>query len=102
MSNRINEYLNSIDKNRKYFVNVFSSGTESEIFQDQLKIRIEKNIKIFLKNSEILEGILKEVGEEKIIIKYNHKGQYRNKIIEIKNINKMYNSAIIRKVKKWK
>jgi len=102
ISKNINTYIDSnYESEDQYFLDVLSKGTETSIEWNDLNKEIEKNIKVFISNTdEAFEGVLKEVLSDSIIIKYNAKGQFRNKNIAKINIEKITRSAVITKEKK--
>lgn len=83
--------LNEIDKsNEKYFLNVFSCGTEKEILKKNLREHLGEYIyiktkKTLLKKNE-WEGYLKNVVENEIEMLVNNKGRFQKLKVDISDI----------------
>ncbi len=105
ISKEISDYLDTIDQlNKKYFLDIFSSGTEKEITFDNIGKYIDKNIFISLKkpikDKIEFEGKLIDVIENTLIIKWNSKGQFRKQKLSKNDIQKINLSAKLKKEKK--
>ena len=101
ISKSINLYLDeNYESEQQYFLDVLSKGTETSIKWKDLNKELEKNIKVITKDKNVVEGILKDASDKEIIIRYNAKGQFRNKNIAKINIDKITRSAVIKKEKK--
>jgi len=101
ISKSINLYLDeNYESEQQYFLDVLSKGTETSIKWKDLNKELGKNIKVITKDKNVVEGILKDASDKEIIIRYNAKGQFRNKNIAKINIDKITRSAVIKKEKK--
>ena len=102
ISKEINSLIDSNEDNieEQYFLDVLSKGTETPIEFHELNNEIEKNMKVITINGEVFEGILKKVLDDSIVLRYNAKGQFRNKNIAKINIETITRSAVITKEKK--
>ncbi len=101
ISKSINLYLDeNYESEQQYFLDVLSKGTETSIEWKDLNKELGKNIKVITKDKNVVEGILKDASDKEIIIRYNAKGQFRNKNIAKINIDKITRSAVIKKEKK--
>ncbi len=105
LSKDISNYLDDIDQtDKEYYLDIFSEGTDKELSFEVIKKYIEKNILVTLtrpiKNKIQFEGILLEADEEKIIVKWNAKGQFRKQIIVKEDIDKINLSAKVEKESK--
>ena len=95
-SKEISVFLDKINfTNKNYFLDVFSPGAEKEIDLRNLKKFIGKNIYVELHKK--IKDKIKFIGElfslenNKIIIKWNLKGQIKKEKINIDNIKKIKN-----------
>lgn len=91
LSREISAYLDTVDHDiEEYYLDVFSSGTDQSLDINDLDKHLEANVFVEL-NEEIkdyksFEGTLIEVTEEKIVVKWNAKGQFRKQEIQKNNI----------------
>ncbi len=104
ISKEISKYIDSIDnKNKEYFLDIHSSGTEKKIEPENIERYINANIKITLSNpiKDKFEftGTLLESEDAYLIIKWNSKGQFRKQKINIEDIASINEWAIIKKEK---
>lgn len=91
LSRNISNFLDQNEPSEKeYFLDIYSSGAEHLIELDDLENYFEKTITVKLKkpikDKPDFEGKLLSVDQEKIIIRWNAKGQFRKQEIEKSNI----------------
>ena len=91
LSREISSYLDEIDQELgEYFLDVYSSGTDTSIEIKDLEKHLEANVLVTLneliKEYDSFEGTLIEVKDETITIKWNAKGQFRKQEINKNNI----------------
>lgn len=106
-SKEINKFVDKHDNNdKKYYLDIYSSGTEIEIDKHSLQKYLDENILVKLKKEikgmNTFEGQLLEDSKEFILLKWNAKGQFRKQTIEKDNISNINLSAKIKKIKKVK
>lgn len=91
LSREISAYLDTVDHDiEEYYLDVFSSGTDQSLDINDLDKHLEANVFVELnediKDYKSFEGTLIEVTEEKIVVKWNAKGQFRKQEIQKNNI----------------
>lgn len=91
LSREISDFLDQNDPTEKeYYLDIYSSGAESTIAINDLKNYVDQYVSIDL-NSKVkdklnYEGTIIEADEQKILVKWNAKGQFRKQEIELTNI----------------
>ena len=105
VTNEVSNYLDEIDKtDSKYYLDIFSPGTDEEIKIDKLKDHIGEYVQVELNSpvKTMMEFIGEIISVEKdvITVKWNAKGQFRKQELNIDNIKKINKYAKINKKKK--
>lgn len=105
ITEKISNYLDEIDKSdQKYYLDVFSPGTDEVIDIKELSNFINDNVYVSLKKS--INGMNEFIGQllsnenEIIIVRWNAKGQFRKQEIAIDNIEIIKKYAKVNKKSK--
>ncbi|QJR44277.1 hypothetical protein [Mycoplasma miroungirhinis] len=93
ITKEINNFIDEIDTNVNYYLDIFSKGIDLNIPFDELNNYIDKKIEITLnqpyKDKKVIEIILKENKIDELFGKINNKGQFQKIYIKKDNINKI-------------
>ena len=102
ISKKINEYLEAnLSFSEKYYLDIFSPGTDEIIELSSIDEFIGENVKVKLfkviKGMKEFEGEIIETKDKNIVIKWNAKGQFRKQEISISNIDEIKKYIKIKK-----
>ena len=105
ISREISNYLDEIDKTDDvYYLDVFSPGTDENFEPNESNKHIGEDVQIELtrhvKDMNEFIGELLEADDERIIIRWNAKGQFRKQEIAIDNIKSIKKYIKVKKGKR--